>query len=142
MQTRQAPLQFKVNPRLVTPDGRRVTPFSGPVAILVDELTASTSEVLAGALQSLRRARVFGRQTMGQVLPASTKKLPNGDVLMYAIGDFVTSTGQRLEGVGVIPDEVIPLSIPALAAGRDEALEAALRWIDTRAGGVAKDLPF
>ena len=54
---------------------------------------------------------MFGRQTMGQALPAMTKRLPNGDVLMYAIGDFVTSTGQRLEGEGVIPDEIVPLSI-------------------------------
>jgi carboxyl-terminal processing protease len=134
MQTRQGTLQFRVNPRLVTTDGRRVSPFAGPVAILVDELTASASEVLAGGLQSLGRARIFGRQTLGGVLPASTKKLANGDVLMHAIGDFVTSTGRRLEGVGVMPDEVVPLSVPALAAGRDEALEAALRWIDAQPG--------
>jgi C-terminal processing protease CtpA/Prc len=68
---------------------------------------------------------------MGQALPASTKLLANGDVLMYAVSDFVTSTGRRLEGEGVVPDEAQPLSIEALAAGRDLALEAALRWIDT-----------
>jgi carboxyl-terminal processing protease len=130
MQTRQSQLHFKVNPRIVTTDGRRVTPFSGPVAILVDEQTGSASETFAGALQSLGRARIFGRQTMGQVLPALTKKLPNDDVLMYAMGDFVTPTGRRLEGVGVQPDETVALSIAALAAGRDEPLEAALRWVD------------
>ena len=132
MQTRltKEPLYFKANPRLVTSDGRRVVPFAGPVAILVDELTASASETFAGGLQSLGRARVFGRQTMGQVLPALTKKLPNNDILMYAMGDFVTSTGRRLEGVGVVPDEVVPLTIAALAAGQDAALDAALRWID------------
>ena len=132
MQTRHVPdpLTFKANPRFVTDDGRRVTPFAGPVAILVDELTASTSETFAGALQSIGRARVFGRQTLGQVLPALTKKLPNNDILMYAMGDFVTPTGRRLEGVGVVPDEVVPLSVAALAKGQDEALEAALRWID------------
>lgn len=130
MQTRQTPLFFQVNPRLVTTDGRRVAPFAGPVAILVDEQTASASETFAGALQSLGRARIFGRPTMGQVLPALTKKLPNDDVLMYAMGDFVTSTGRSLEGVGVVPDEVVPLTISALTAGRDEPLAAALRWID------------
>ena len=131
MQTRTAPTYFRANPRLSTDDGRRVTPFAGPVAILVDELSASASECFAGALQSLGRARIFGRQTMGQALPASTKQLANGDVLMYAVSDFVTSTGHRLEGVGVVPDEAQPLSIEALAAGRDLPLEAALRWIDT-----------
>ena len=130
MRTRQAPLAFKVNPRLVTADGRAVDVFGGPVAILVDELTGSTSETFAGAMQSLGRARVFGRQTMGQALPAVTKRLATGDVLMYAIGDFTTGDGRSLEGVGVVPNEPVPLSIRALSEGRDDVLEAALRWFD------------
>jgi carboxyl-terminal processing protease len=137
MHTRQASLSFRANPRLVTADGRRVDPFRGPVAILVDELTGSASETFSGAMQSLGRARIFGRPTMGQALPASTKRLENGDVLMYAIGDFVTITGRSLEGDGVVPDELVPLSVAALAAGRDETVEAALRWVDGRTGGNA-----
>ncbi len=136
MHTRQADLSFTVNPRLATWDGRAVKPFAGPVAILVDELTGSTSETFAGALQSLGRARIFGRPTMGQALPALTRQLPNGDVLMYAIGDFVTATGKRVEGDGVIPDVAIALSRRALADGHDEPLEAALRWFDTAGRGV------
>jgi C-terminal processing protease CtpA/Prc len=53
---------------------------------------------------------------------------------MHAVGDFVTTTGKRLEGDGVIPDTLVPLSISALAAGRDEPLDAALRWIDAGGG--------
>jgi carboxyl-terminal processing protease len=132
MQTRQMQLEFHPNPRLSTPDGRRVKPYAGPVAILVDELTGSTSECFTGAMQSLGRARVFGAQTMGEALPALTKRLSNGDVLMYAVGNFVTGTGRSLEGEGVIPDEVVPLSIVALAAGRDPIMEQALRWLDER----------
>jgi carboxyl-terminal processing protease len=134
MQTRQTELTFTVNPRLSTVDGRAVKPFAGPVALLIDELTGSTSETFAGGLQSLGRVRVFGRPSMGQALPALTRRLPNGDVLMHAVGDFVTSTGKRLEGDGVIPDTLVPLSISALAAGRDEPLDAALRWIDAGGG--------
>jgi carboxyl-terminal processing protease len=133
MQMRTASTHFSANPRLSMPDGRSVTPFAGPVAILVDELTASASECFAGALQSLGRATVFGRQTMGQALPASTKTLANGDVLMYAVGDFVTATGRRMEGQGVMPDHVEPLSVEALSSGRDLPLEAALAWFDSQA---------
>jgi carboxyl-terminal processing protease len=132
MRTRQLTLTFTVNPRLSTADGRAVDVFRGPVAILVDELTGSTSETFVGSLQGLGRARVFGRQTMGQALPALTKQLPTGDVLVYAIGDYKTSTGRSLEGAGVAPDVSILLSARALAAGRDEVLEAALKWIDLR----------
>jgi carboxyl-terminal processing protease len=127
---RNLDLEFRANPRRSTSDGRRVEPFTGPLAILVDELTASASECFSGGLQSLGRAHVIGTQTMGRALPASTRQLSNGDVLMYAIGDFATSTGRRLEGIGVIPDETVALSIEMLAQGRDAVLERALAWID------------
>jgi C-terminal processing protease CtpA/Prc len=132
MKTRQTPLPltYRVNPRIVTTDGRRVNVFAGRLAILVDELTGSTSETFTGALQSLGRARVFGRQTMGQALPAVTKRLPSGDVFMYAVGDFTTSTGRSLEGSGVTPDVLMDLSRRALLSGRDADVEAALAWID------------
>ena len=131
MRTRQtpAPLSFKANPRIVTSDGRRVDVYRGPLAILVDELTGSTSEVFSGALQGLGRARIFGRQTMGEALPALTKQLPSGDVLVYAIGDFTTASGRALEGAGVLPDENVVLSIEVLARGVDPDLEAAVKWL-------------
>lgn len=128
---REATLQYVANPRVATADGRRVEPFGGPVAILVDELTGSTSECFAASLQSLGRVRVFGRPTMGQALAAVTKRLADGDVFMYALGDFVTSTGRRIEGDGVTPDVVVPISLPALASGQDPTLDAALDWIDS-----------
>ncbi|MEO7189789.1 MAG: S41 family peptidase [Vicinamibacterales bacterium] len=130
MKMRDLELEFRANPRRSTTDGRRVTPYDGPVALLVDELTGSASECFAGGLQSLGRVRVFGVGSMGQALPAVTRELPNGDVLIYAVGDFVTSTGVRLEGRGVRPDEVVAQSIKLLEEGRDGPLDAALRWID------------
>ncbi|HET9369928.1 MAG TPA: S41 family peptidase [Vicinamibacterales bacterium] len=132
MKMRTTTLEFRANPRRSTADGRLVDPYAGPVAILVDELSGSTSECFAGGLQSLGRARIFGRQTMGQALPALTKRLPNGDALMYVIGDFVTSTGRRLEGQGVIPDEALPLTVSGVSGGKDPDLDAALRWLDRR----------
>jgi carboxyl-terminal processing protease len=132
MRMRDTELEFRANPRRSTSDGRRVEPFGGQLAILVDELTASASECFAGGLQDLGRARIFGARTMGQALPAATRLLSNGDVLMYAIADFVTSKNRSLEGHGVTPDEDITLSRSALAAGRDEPLERALAWIDSR----------
>ena len=73
-------------------------PFDGPVAILVDRLTASASECFAGGLQSLGRVRVFGETSMGQALPALFDRLPNGDVFIHAWGDFVTGAGPSVGG--------------------------------------------
>ena len=49
-------------------------------------------------------------------MPALFSKLPNGDVLIHAYADFETSTGTRLEGRGVIPDEATPLDRADLLA--------------------------
>ena len=77
------------------------------------------------------RARVFGQTSMGQALPALFDKLPNGDVLIHAWGDFVTGTGVRIEGRGVVPDEPVVVTRASLLAGRDLTLDAALAWVDT-----------
>ena len=136
MTTKQAqhPLRFNANPRLVNGQGARVDPYTGPVAILVDGLTGSASECFTGGMQSLGRARVFGQTSMGRALPALFDRLPNGDVLIHAWGDFVTGTGVRIEGRGVVPDEPVAVTRSALLEGRDPALERALAWIDTARG--------
>lgn len=131
MKTKDTELHFNANPRLVNAQGQRVEPFAGPVAILVDGMTGSASECFAGGMQSLGRARVFGQTSMGQALPALFDKLPNGDVLIHAWGDFVTGTGVRIEGRGVVPDVTVPLSRASLLEGRDATLDAALAWVDS-----------
>ena len=131
MQTRGATMRFVANPRRVNSAGQRVLPFAGPMAILTDAVSISASEIFAGGLQSIGRARVFGQATTGQALPALFDVLPNGDVLEHAMGDFLTPSGARVEGRGVVPDELVPLTRADLLAGRDAALLAALRWIGT-----------
>ena len=129
LKTRDRDMRYMANPRLVGANGRRVEPYAGPVVVLIDGLTGSTSEVFAGGMQALGRARIIGQTSAGAVLPALNERLPNGDVLYHAFADFVTPTGERLEGRGVIPDDVVALDRAALLAGRDSQLEAAVRWI-------------
>jgi carboxyl-terminal processing protease len=125
---RGATLSLRANPRRVSTKAERVTPFAGPVAVLIDPLSASASEFFAAGLQGWGRARVFGETSAGASVPALMGRLPNDDVLLHAIADHKDSKGRRVEGVGVIPDEVTPLKAASLAAGRDDALDAALRW--------------
>ena len=106
MHQRGAALKFVANPRRVDGRFRAVKPFAGPLALLVDELSVSTTEIFAGGMQALGRARVFGTQTSGQALPSVPERLPNGDILYHAIADFLSPTGRPLEGDGVTPDVV------------------------------------
>jgi len=123
-------MRFVANPRRATDSGVPVEPFAGDVAILVDGLSASTSEMFAAAMQAIGRARVFGERTAGQALPAVATRLPTGDVLMHVVADFVAPDGTRIEGRGVIPDEVVPLTRADVVAGRDAPLDSAIRWFE------------
>src|SRR5690606_34876076 len=100
-----------------------------PVAILVDEMTASASEFFAAGMQALGRARIFGETTAGQSLPAAMLRLASGDVLMHPIADHEDALGRRIEGRGVEPDTRAPLVRRELTGGRDAALEAARQWL-------------
>jgi carboxyl-terminal processing protease len=132
MRTRGGELRFVVNPRRATSRGEAIRPYAGPLAILVDPLTGSTSEVFAAGLQAIGRARVFGETSAGQALPAMATRLPTGDVLLHVTADLVAPDGRRVEGRGVVPNEATPLRREDLLAGRDVALDAAVRWISTR----------
>jgi carboxyl-terminal processing protease len=116
----------------------REATYEGPLAILVDEFSASSSEILAGGLQDLKRARIFGMRTPGAALPSQFVRLPNGDGLQFVVGDYVSAGGRRLEGTGVQPDEVVPLDRRALLEGRDPTLEAAVRWIRSQRPAAAQ----
>jgi carboxyl-terminal processing protease len=129
MRTRAGELRFAVNPRRATVRGEPTRPYAGPLAILVDPLTGSTSEVFAAGMQAIGRGRVFGETSAGQALPAMATRLPTGDVLLHVTADLVDPHGRRVEGRGVVPDESVSLQRSDLLAGRDAPLDAALRWI-------------
>ncbi len=122
-------IDFRAFPRTVADDGSRITPFDGPVAILIDSLSASTSEMFSAGVQSLGRARIFGSQSPGMALPAQMLPLPNGDRLMYAFADYIDGQGRRIEGIGVVPDQPINPTRAELLEGDDLPLEAAIKWI-------------
>ncbi|QYM79318.1 PDZ domain-containing protein [Horticoccus luteus] len=103
--------------------------FLGPVAVLIDGGSASTSEILAAGLQATHRARLFGEPSAGAALPSSFKTLPTGDLFQYAIADVQTPTHHSLEGRGVAPDIVVATTRADLAAGRDPVLETARAWL-------------
>jgi carboxyl-terminal processing protease len=114
-------LNFVINPR---PE-----PFRGPVAILVDGNSASTSEIFAGGLKDVKRARIFGTRTAGAALPSVIERLPNGDGFQYAVANYVSQGGKPLEGIGAIPDEEVRPTRKQLLEGKDAALDAAVAWI-------------
>ncbi|MDX2115362.1 MAG: S41 family peptidase [Planctomycetota bacterium] len=121
MITRQTTIKFVLNPQAGS--------YAGRVAVLVDELSMSTSEILAGGLQAIGRARVFGTRTPGMALPSRIERLASGDGFQYATANYISADGQVLEGHGVVPDETVPPDPALLSQGRDPVIEAAEQWI-------------
>jgi len=131
---RDIELRFAIAPRPQT--------YNGPLAILVDGMSASTSEILAAGLRDMGRARVFGVSTAAAALPSLVRQLPNGDRFQHAVASYVSFGGETLEGEGIVPDELVAVTRPALLAGRDPVLEAAQAWIRVQRGaGRPADAP-
>lgn len=100
--------------------------FKGNLIILIDEKSASSSEVFSGGLQDLGRATVIGTRSSGAVLLSLIEILPSGGSMLYPVADFYTPKGKRLEGNGVNPDIEVKRTRRALIENRDLILEKAI----------------
>lgn len=103
-------------------------PFRGPIAILIDAGTASTSEIFAQSFRDLGRATIVGpSESQGAALPSLIERLDGGALLQYVVADYTSPGGVAVEGAGVTPDVRVSVTREALAAGRDPVLDAAVQ---------------
>jgi carboxyl-terminal processing protease len=103
-----------------------------PVVVLVDRGTASASEIVAGALQDRRRAKVVGTRTFGKGVFQEVVELSNGGALDITAGQYFTPDGRNLGGRGVAPGTGIAPDVKAKddsGTERDEGLERALQVV-------------
>ena len=90
-----------------------------PVIALVDEYSASASEILAGALQDNKRALIMGQRTFGKGSVQSVVKLGDGSGLKLTVGRYYTPSGRSIQAYGIIPDiELEALSTDTLDQAR------------------------
>ena len=108
-------------------------PYDGPVAILIDVMSASSSEEFAGGMKAINRAVIVGERSPGRVLIMKTLKLENGGVLIYPFGQTRTMDDHILEGNGVMPDIEVNLNRKSLLQGKDAQLEAAINFLNKKA---------
>ena len=104
----------------------RAEPFRGPLAILVDGCSASTSEIFAGGMQDLKRARIFGTHTAGAALPSMFERLPDGD----GFGVLRAAGLAECFPVGQFVDDRLPLAPDRLGGLRHVAAKLSVRQRD------------
>lgn len=80
-----------------------------PIVILVNGNTASSSEILAGALKDLNEATILGKTTYGKGVIQQFLTLRDGSGLKVTTHEYYTPNRNKINGVGIEPDEVIEL---------------------------------
>lgn len=104
--------------------------YEGPLVVLIDVMSKSSSEFFAGCTQAIGRAVVIGERSPGSVGPAEIMALPNGAGFIFPVAQETTIDGIILEDHGVIPDIEVPLDRALLAQGIDSQLEVAIDYLE------------
>lgn len=78
-------------------------PFT--MAVLVNENTASSAEILASAIQDSKAGILIGEQTFGKAVIQSTYPLNNGMVFKLTVGQYLTRNGNEIDHIGLSPDK-------------------------------------
>jgi carboxyl-terminal processing protease len=89
-----------------------------PIVMLVDEESASASEILASALKDNGRAVIVGNKTYGKGLVQEINRLPGGSAIHITVSRYLTPSGTDINKVGVIPDVTV--------VNKDEQMKVAL----------------
>eukprot|EP01031_Cornospumella_fuschlensis_P052871 gene52871-64598_t len=104
--------------------------YKGPMAVLVNRLSASASEIFAGAMQDYHRALIIGGQTFGKGTVQTIQPLNHGE-LKLTLAKFYRVSGQSTQHQGVIPDIEYPSVVDTKEIG-ESALPEAMPWDSIR----------
>lgn len=108
-------------------DGSALT--DAPLVLLVNEGTASASEILAGALQDNRRAQLVGNTTFGKGLIQSLFDLSDGSGLVVTVAKYKTPANHDINRSGIRPDKTVPLAAitrDQIGTAKDTQYQAAI----------------
>ncbi len=95
--------------------------------VLINEGSASASEIVAGALKDNGAATIIGQKSFGKGSVQRPVELRDGGLLKITIARWFTPNGKNIDKEGIEPDEKIEMSSEDITAGRDPQLEAALK---------------
>jgi carboxyl-terminal processing protease len=106
-----------------------------PMVVLVDEGSASASEIVAGALQDRKRAKLVGTATYGKGVFQQVIPLDNGGALDFTVGQYFLPSGRNIGGRGIARGKGLKPDVTVedkQGTERDEALERAIDVLGSR----------
>lgn len=100
-----------------------------PLVVLVNDGSASASEIMAGAIQDYKRGVVMGETTYGKGSVQEVVYLEDGSSLRMTIAHWLTPLGRSIEYKGITPDRVVELTHEDALAGNDTQLAEAQNYL-------------
>ena len=100
-----------------------------PLVVLVNENTASASEIVSGAIQDDGRGKLVGVLTYGKGSVQNWIPLSDGGTARITIAKWLTPNGRTIDKIGLTPDVVITMTQEDYTAGRDPQLDAAVQLL-------------
>jgi len=96
-----------------------------PTVVLIDEGSASASEITAGALRDSNDATLMGEKSFGKGSVQQVEQLPGGSEMKVTIARWYTPNGKNIDKQGIVPDKVVANDDASLQAGKDPQKDAA-----------------
>ena len=107
-----------------------------PMAILMNNGTASAAEILSGALNDDRKVPLIGEKSFGKGTVQQLMNLPDGSSLKITVAHWVLPSGRILDYDGLVPTYEVPVTTAQIAAGQDPQLDMALKIVQDEIGGT------
>jgi carboxyl-terminal processing protease len=99
------------------------------LVVLVNEGSASASEIVAGALRDLKKTQLIGKKTFGKGVVQSIQEFSDGSVLKYTIAEWFTPSGKAINKEGINPDVEVELKAEDIKDKKDPQLDKAMEII-------------
>lgn len=115
------------NTEEITCDGKNE--FTKPLAVLVNQYSASASEIFSGAVQDYGTGTIVGMTTYGKGVVQQLMDLDDGTCLKVTIAEYYTPSGRSINGTGVEPDVEVEYEYDANNPDADNQLEKALEVV-------------
>jgi len=100
-----------------------------PLVVLIDQGSASASEIVAGALQDYQRGVLMGTQSFGKGSVQELKDLSDGSSLRLTIAKWYTPNDHSIDHTGIIPDQVVEMDTAKIDTPDDVQLDAAFDYL-------------